>query len=257
MPRIQERLTEAVRSWDDRMVDAVIAERADPGSPIDAVGSESAVEQGQRFAAVFPESYKEDFTAAEALADLRRIAVAAPATATSTCASTCRRDAAAGGAAVQALPGAARASRSRTCSRCCRHMGVEVVDERPYELRHDGRPRRWWIYDFGLRDRAVDAGRVAPRGARHPAHPVPGGVRRRVARRRGGRPVQRARGARRASAGGRPRCCAPTRVTCARPARPTARTTSRTRCSATPRSPPRWCGCSRSASTRACPSRAG
>ena len=50
-----------------------------------------------------------------------------------------------------------RARRSR-CRRCCRvlqRMGVEVVDERPYEIERHGRPAAW-VYDFGLR---YDAGR--------------------------------------------------------------------------------------------------
>ena len=38
-----------------------------------AIGAESATEQGQRFASVFPEAYKEDFDATEALTDLRRL----------------------------------------------------------------------------------------------------------------------------------------------------------------------------------------
>ena len=69
--KIQDRLNDAVRTWDDRMVEAVLderRERADGGVAVGIVGEESATEQGQRFAMVFPEGYKEDFTAEEALA---------------------------------------------------------------------------------------------------------------------------------------------------------------------------------------------
>jgi glutamate dehydrogenase len=153
--RIQERLTEAVRTWDDRLVEAVFAEqreRIDSGARRDgdmvAVGAESATEQGQRFASVFPEAYKEDFAATEALTDLRRLE------------------------GVQGegdldlsfyrprdgKPGERRfklylAGEGVTLSQMLpvlQQMGVEVVDERPYELHHES-GTRWWIYDFGLR----------------------------------------------------------------------------------------------------------
>jgi glutamate dehydrogenase len=64
---IQQLLAEAVRLWDDRMVEAVME---DHGA---VLGAESSSERGQRIAAAFPEAYKEDFTAAEGLADFRRI----------------------------------------------------------------------------------------------------------------------------------------------------------------------------------------
>lgn len=152
--RIQDRLTEAVRTWDDRLVDAVFAEQrekvasgASPSGTV-TVGAESATEQGQRFASVFPEAYKEDFGAVEALADLRKL-------------QGLQRE---GDLDMSfyvpdgAEPGERRfklylAGRGVTLSQVLpvlQQMGVEVVDERPYELRReDG--TKWWIYDFGLR----------------------------------------------------------------------------------------------------------
>src|SRR4051812_2054932 len=67
--QIQARMTEAVRTWDDRLVEAVFAEQreqvAEGAERVDddtiTVGAESATEQGQRFASIFPEAYKEDF----------------------------------------------------------------------------------------------------------------------------------------------------------------------------------------------------
>ncbi|GAB1513765.1 NAD-glutamate dehydrogenase [Actinophytocola sp. KF-1] len=153
--RIQERLTEAVRTWDDRLVEAVFAEqreRVDSGARRDndmvAVGAESATEQGQRFASVFPEAYKEDFAATEALADLRKL-------------EGLRAEGDLGMSFYRpqdAEPGERRfklylAGEGVTLSQMLpvlQQMGVEVVDERPYEIhREDG--TRWWIYDFGLR----------------------------------------------------------------------------------------------------------
>ncbi|WP_328611933.1 NAD-glutamate dehydrogenase [Amycolatopsis sp. NBC_00345] len=149
--RIQERLNSVMRGWDDRMVEAILAERrerAGDGQPIGMMGEESAVDQGQRFAAVFPEAYKEDFTAAEALADLRRL-------------DTLNDE---GDLALSfylssdAEPGERRfklylRGEGVTLSKVLpvlQVMGVEVVDERPYELfREDGGAS--WIYDFGLR----------------------------------------------------------------------------------------------------------
>ncbi|WP_028661470.1 NAD-glutamate dehydrogenase [Saccharomonospora saliphila] len=148
--RIQERLNEAVRTWDDSMVEAILAERrgrAGNGKAVTLAGEESASEQGQRFASAFPEAYKEDFPAETALADLRaletlsgpddlRMSFYLP------------DDAAAGqrrfklylreGVTLSAL------------LPMLQHMGVEVVDQRPYEVSTaDG--VQCWIYDFGLR----------------------------------------------------------------------------------------------------------
>ncbi|MEU4802770.1 NAD-glutamate dehydrogenase [Actinosynnema sp. NPDC023587] len=140
---VQQLLAEAVRSWDDRMVEALL----DGDTDGQGLGTESSSEQGQRFAAAFPEAYKEDFTAAEGLVDFRRIESLAQ-----------------GDLAMQfyvprdAEPGERRfklflAGERLTLSDVLpmlQRMGVVVVDERPYELvRDDG--TECWIYDFGLR----------------------------------------------------------------------------------------------------------
>ncbi len=149
--QIQERLNEAVRSWDDRMVEAILGERreraGDGGGAISLVGEESATEQGQRFAAVFPEGYKEDFTAVEALADLRALDSL-----------TDEGDLAMSFyLPADCEPGERRfklylRGEGVTLSKVLpvlQYMGVEVVDERPYELRREDGGRSW-IYDFGL-----------------------------------------------------------------------------------------------------------
>src|SRR5882757_7840271 len=71
---IQQLLADAVRSWDDLMVEAVLAEwRARHQAGGHPVMSETASEQGLRFGKSFPEAYKEDFSAEEGLTDLRRL----------------------------------------------------------------------------------------------------------------------------------------------------------------------------------------
>ncbi|MCP2236442.1 NAD-glutamate dehydrogenase [Prauserella halophila] len=149
--RIQERLAEAMRSWDDLMVEAILAERrerAGDGKAVTFAGEESATQQAQRYATVFPEAYKEDFDAESALRDLRmlesldgrgdvRMSFYLPA------------DAAPGERRFKLYTRGDGVTLS-TMLPLLQRMGVEVVDERPYEVsREDG--ARLWIYDFGLR----------------------------------------------------------------------------------------------------------
>ncbi|OLF16811.1 NAD-glutamate dehydrogenase [Actinophytocola xanthii] len=158
---IQARMTEAVRTWDDKLVEAVFAEQREllTGATDDrtvTIGAESATEQGQRFADVFPEAYKEDFDATAALADLRRLEALRH---------TGDMDLSFY-EPPHSVPGERRfklylAGEGVTLSQVLpvlQQMGVEVVDERPYDLRRaDG--GQWWIYDFGLRiDPAVVEG---------------------------------------------------------------------------------------------------
>ncbi|NUT93723.1 MAG: NAD-glutamate dehydrogenase [Saccharothrix sp.] len=148
---IQNLLAEAVRSWDDRMVEAVLESQGD------GLGAESASEQGLRIAAGFPEAYKEDFTAAEGLADFRRIEALGrgdldmqfyvP------------RDAEPGERRFKLFLAGARITLSDVLPMLQR-MGVVVADERPYELaREDG--TECWIYDFGLRIDQVTLDRLS------------------------------------------------------------------------------------------------
>lgn len=137
---IQAKLAEAVRSWDDRMVEAVVGDEGE-------LGAESATEQGQRFSTVFPEAYKEDFPASTGLEDYRRIEKLVEGDLDM----------------VFYVPEGAEPGERRfklfvtgegiTLSDVLpmlQRMGVIVVDERPYEIaREDG--VQCWIYDFGLR----------------------------------------------------------------------------------------------------------
>jgi len=143
---LQNRLAEAVRSWDDRMVDAVLAEQADGGHN-GGLGTESANEQGQRFAVAFPEAYKEDFAAADGLADFRRIEALRPGDLDMVF--YVPENAEPGERRFKLFLAGDRITLSQVLPMLQR-MGVVVVDERPYDLvREDG--VLCWIYDFGLR----------------------------------------------------------------------------------------------------------
>ncbi|MGW6935711.1 NAD-glutamate dehydrogenase [Lentzea sp. NPDC054927] len=144
---IQAKLAEAVRSWDDRMVEAVVGDDGE-------LGAESATEQGQRFAAVFPEAYKEDFRAATGLEDYRRIEALVEGDLDMVF--YVPEDAEPGERRFKLFVTGDGITLSDVLPMLQR-MGVIVVDERPYEIaREDG--VRCWIYDFGLR---IDAAALA------------------------------------------------------------------------------------------------
>jgi glutamate dehydrogenase len=147
---LEARLVEATRSWDEDLGDALRAE----------VGEEESARLRRVWGRGFPEAYKEDFPARVAVADLRRVETLLP------------DDAGAGSGrgrtAAEALGmnlyepvGAAPGERRFKLYRLAplsltavlpylAHLGVEVVDERPYELaRADGLIAH--VYDFGLR----------------------------------------------------------------------------------------------------------
>ncbi|KJK45857.1 NAD-glutamate dehydrogenase [Lentzea aerocolonigenes] len=137
---IQQKLAEAVRSWDDRMVEAVLGDSG-------VLGAESATEQGQRFASVFPEAYKEDFPASVGLGDFRRIEALAEGDLDMVF--YVPEDAEPGERRFKLFVTGDGITLSDVLPMLQR-MGVIVVDERPYEItREDG--VQCWIYDFGLR----------------------------------------------------------------------------------------------------------
>jgi glutamate dehydrogenase len=137
IPDLERRLAEASRSWRDDFLSAVIAE----------YGEEVGAILGRRYLDSFPEAYKEDFAPRTASVDLGRL------------------EAIVGEEgfdqflyqALDAGPGEARLKVYRIGSPLSlsqilpmlSSMGVEVVDERPYELVGLDRPS--YIYDFGLR----------------------------------------------------------------------------------------------------------
>ncbi|NJP53733.1 NAD-glutamate dehydrogenase [Streptomyces sp. SBST2-5] len=136
--RIEARLVEAARSWADGFGEALIAE----------FGEEHAAELLRRYANAFPEGYKADHTPRSAVADLVRLEQLGE-----------DKDFE---LSLYEPVGAAPEERRFKIYRkgeavslsavlpVLQRLGVEVVDERPYELRCADRSVAW-IYDFGLR----------------------------------------------------------------------------------------------------------
>ncbi|MCX5397374.1 NAD-glutamate dehydrogenase [Streptomyces sp. NBC_00102] len=136
---IEARLVEAARSWSDGFQEALNAE----------CGEERAAELLSRYARSFPEGYKADHSPRAAVADLVHLE-ALKAGEKDFSLSLYEP--------VGALPGERRFKIYRTGEPVSlsavlpvlQRLGVEVVDERPYELRCADRTTGW-IYDFGLR----------------------------------------------------------------------------------------------------------
>ncbi|SEP55533.1 NAD-glutamate dehydrogenase [Streptomyces radiopugnans] len=139
--RIEARLVEAARSWADGFSEALVAE----------VGEERAARLAHRYGGAFPEGYKADFPPRTAVADLQYIQGLERGEGVSDFALSLYEPVGAG-------PGERRFKIYRTGEPVSlsavlpilQAMGVEVVDERPYELRCADRSPAW-IYDFGLR----------------------------------------------------------------------------------------------------------
>jgi glutamate dehydrogenase len=131
--RLPEQLAAAVRTWDDEVLE--LAARHPVLAPL-----------VQGYLALVPAAYKEDFSAEAAVEDLAQLAelVDAPAM---------RFYAPAGAAAGERRFKLFLAGDEVTLTALLpvlQQMGVEVVEERPYQItRPDG--RHCWIYDFGLR----------------------------------------------------------------------------------------------------------
>ncbi|WP_053913904.1 NAD-glutamate dehydrogenase [Streptomyces sp. TP-A0875] len=143
--RIEARLVAAARSWSDGFGEALTAE----------VGEERAAELTRHYGGAFPEGYKADHDPRSAVADLGHLE---------------RLDDEHAFALslyepVGAAPGERRLKiyqKGGTVSLSAvlpvlSRLGVEVTDERPYELRCADRSTAW-IYDFGLRMPASVAG---------------------------------------------------------------------------------------------------
>jgi glutamate dehydrogenase len=137
---LERELAAAVRSWDEDLEEEAAR----------ALGGERARYLLDSFATAIPETYKADVTAAEAVDDLRRI----------------ERLREAGDAFAVRLRQADSSSGGQWRLRVYRsgapiilsdvlprlqHMGLEVVDEHPYEFAGSATANPFWIYDFGLR----------------------------------------------------------------------------------------------------------
>ena len=138
---LESRLVVATRTWEDDFADALAARFGDLDATVAA-----------RYVDAFPEAYKEDFAATVAVDDLQRldalhddgdldVELYEP------------LDKEACDLAVKLFRRGAPVSLSYMLP-ILQSMGVEVTDERPYEIeRRDGTVA--WIYDFGLRHAPV------------------------------------------------------------------------------------------------------
>ncbi|MGW7462628.1 NAD-glutamate dehydrogenase [Streptomyces sp. NPDC054797] len=148
--RLETRLVEAARSWADGFQEALIAE----------CGEERAAELLRRYGSSFPEGYKADHSPRAAVADLVHL---------ERLAASDRQFALSLYEPVGAGPGERRFKIFRTGEQVSlsavlpvlQRLGVEVTDERPYELRRSDRVSAW-IYDFGLRMPLPTGGGDAP-----------------------------------------------------------------------------------------------
>ncbi len=134
---LERRLVEAARSWHDDLVAAVHSE----------YGEEEGARLGRLYADAFPEAYKEDFPPRAGAVDLGRLE-AIPGDDGIALSLHEPVDAAPGEARLKVFRIGTPLSLSHVLP-VLSAMGVEVVDERPYEL--EGLPRPSHIYDFGLR----------------------------------------------------------------------------------------------------------
>lgn len=137
---LERRMAEASRSWRDDFTTAVIA----------GYGEQVGAVLARRYHASFPEAYKEDFSPRIASADLGRLeAVHVGDDGNGIDLSLYEDlDAGRGEARLKVFRIGAPLSLSQILPTLS-SMGVEVVDERPYEL--DDLDRPTYIYEFGLR----------------------------------------------------------------------------------------------------------
>ena len=134
---VEARITEVTRSWSDDLADLLLM----------AGGEADGSKLFRRYERSFPEAYKEDFSAEIAVRDIRRLEQLPDVDGLAFDLYTPAPDDAAQ-RRLKILRTGSHISLARVLPMLS-HMGMEVLDERPYELeRRDGSPA--WIYDFGL-----------------------------------------------------------------------------------------------------------
>ncbi|MER6464697.1 NAD-glutamate dehydrogenase [Streptomyces sp. NPDC001288] len=145
--RIEARLVEAARSWADSFAEALNAE----------CGEERAAELQRRYTNSFPEGYKADHTPRAAVADLVHLERLTEEPGNDFALSLYEPVGAAPGERRFKIYRKGAAISLSAVLPVLNRLGVEVIDERPYELRCSDRTTAW-IYDFGLRMPKVSGG---------------------------------------------------------------------------------------------------
>ncbi len=137
---LERRLADAARSWTDDFTTAVVGER----------GESEGTRLARHYAECFPEAYKEDFaprTGAVDLAHLEALTIDEEGHGLDLTLYE-QVDAGRGEVRLKVYRVGPPLSLSQVLPMLS-SMGVEVVDERPYEL--EGFERRTYVYEFGLR----------------------------------------------------------------------------------------------------------
>ncbi|AOT59167.1 MULTISPECIES: NAD-glutamate dehydrogenase [Streptomyces] len=137
--RIEHRLAEAARSWADGFSEALNAE----------TGEERAADLMRRYGNAFSEGYKADHPPRAAVADVLQLEQLAQGGEDFALSLYEPVGAAPGDRRFKIFKRGEQVSLSAVLP-VLNRLGVEVVDERPYELRCADRTHAW-IYDFGLR----------------------------------------------------------------------------------------------------------
>jgi glutamate dehydrogenase len=134
---LERRIVEATRSWTDELYDALVDER----------GEERGNDLFRRYGHAFPTGYRADWVARSAVPDIERIEQLHDGDGLGM--SLYRPLEARGGSLRCKLFRADAPVALSDVLPMFENMGLEVADERPYEIRpRDGSPT--WIYDFGL-----------------------------------------------------------------------------------------------------------
>ncbi|MGW5419277.1 NAD-glutamate dehydrogenase [Streptomyces sp. NPDC003943] len=137
--RIEARLADATRSWADGFGEALNAE----------LGEERAAELLRRYGNSFPEGYKADHSPRAAVADLCHLEALADSGKDFALSLYEPVASGSGERRFKIYKTGEQISLSAVLP-VLNRLGVEVTDERPYELRLADRPNAW-VYDFGLR----------------------------------------------------------------------------------------------------------
>ncbi len=139
LEELEAQLAAATRSWNDELSDAVV----------EAVGEAAAPTLITRYGDAFPEAYKEDFSATRGVVDLQRLEALERSGGDVDV--TLYREA--GSPGNERRFKIFRIGEPLSLSEIMpvlQNMGVEVTDERPYEVERPGEPLAW-VYDLGLK----------------------------------------------------------------------------------------------------------
>ena len=135
---VESKVAEVTRRWSDDLADLLTV----------GLGEEEADRVLRRYAGAFPEAYKEDFPASTAVSDLRRLEALPDVDGLAFEVYTPAADDPAD-RRLKIFRTGLPLSLGRTLP-LLELMGIEVLDERPYEIeRTDGTAA--WVYDFGLK----------------------------------------------------------------------------------------------------------